>query len=114
MVRAAQQEENDMQLNPDAIYAGMMWLRNASEDDRNMAWSGLSDDLCERIFPGEQRSVACGIALAFDVMGESPALQAIVQDGDIWDDDKMGGPVLGVPGIVTAIRRFVIAGDVAL
>ena len=94
-------------LNTDAIYAAMLWLKNASEAERTVAWNGPSDELCDRIFPGERRSVACGIALAFDVMGESPALMAMVAAGDIYDDTRMTGPILGVPEIVMAIRQFV-------
>jgi hypothetical protein len=93
-------------LNADAIYAGMAWVRNASKRDRDIAWSGPVDELCDRIFPGERRSVAYGISLAFDMMGESPALMAIVAEGEIYDDAKMVGPVLGVPQVVIAMRRF--------
>jgi hypothetical protein len=100
------QMTENRKLNADAIYAGMAWVRNASKDDRDSAWGRPSDELYDRIFPGERRSVACGISLAFDIMGESPALMAIVAEGDIYDDAKMVGPVLGVPEIVMAIRQF--------
>jgi hypothetical protein len=100
----------NMPLNSSAIHAGIAWVWNASEEDRSNAWSNPDDNrLCDRIFLGARESVACGVVLGFDLMGESPALTAIVADGDIWDDAKMVGPVLGVPEIVAAIRQFLCA-----